>query len=168
MKIDDVVVGEVYAAKLSYGKLTPVRVLAIDRVPERTHSRWYTHSGVVERPADTRKVRRPQVELLDDQLDFERLDRVRHMAARDFVRPWPTYAEDIARKRAQEQDIEDAIERLSDVLDIPHAAGRLAGYGDAFRVETHRYGHVALYLTPDQARKLAQRVAIAKMWEEEP
>lgn len=160
MKIDDVIVGEVYAAKLSYGKLTPVRVLAIDRVPERTYSRWYTHSGVVERPADTRKVRRPQVELLDDQLDFERLDRVRYMAARDLVRPWPTYAEDIARKRTQQRDIESAIEALTDALDVGKE-GR-----DARRIDQFRDGLVNLYLTPDQARALAQRVAIAKMWEE--
>lgn len=152
MRINDVKVGETYAAALVFGEPEPVKVLRIDAKPQRIGYR-----------GRTRNVRRPVVEILDGPGK----GRERHIEAKQLVGTWAEHGPRIERRKAAKANVEDAGEHLVDAL----VQAELSEFEPPkWRVSSTLIAgqqYVVVYLSPDQARAVADRIAAGNLAVEE-
>lgn len=143
MKIDDVIIGESYAARYSSQRH---EVLRIDKVDEPTYS---SRSG-----RGTRQVRKPFVRIHHYKVGgVEGMTHEEYVLARELTEPWDTYAARRAAMDERSAAIRDARRELEAALTAAGLAFTDTEPVRGFRA--HPTGGLSLVLMTEQSDALA-------------
>jgi hypothetical protein len=142
MKIDDIVLGQSYAAQHDYAS-PPLRYEAVDVEPVkvRTYSGWAWDNSV-----NYRNVRHVKVNVWDG----DTLVETRHMLARDLRGPYEDRVEELRLRAARDANTEDAMEALRTSME------KALGEGGWHLYRSRTYSSIDLNLTPDAAHALSK------------